>query len=55
MHDPLCNVKLCRDTAGSTDRPRVWLAEQTSVDDKEAGNVVSAINCYFMCEVRLAL
>lgn len=27
--------------------------EQTSVEDKEASHVVSAINCYFMCEVRL--
>lgn len=23
---------------------------QTSVEDKEAGHVVSAINCYFMCQ-----
>ena len=27
-------------------------AMQTTVDDKESGQVISAVNCYFMCQVR---
>ena len=26
---------------------------QTTVEDKQSGHVVSAINCYFMCQVRV--
>ncbi len=39
----------------SADKIHTLCAVQTSVDDKEAGHVVSAINCYFMCQVSTPL
>ena len=58
--DGVASVHPCRGMCDSeTELPSVgyhtdrWAAAmQTTVEDKQSGHVVSAINCYFMCQVR---